>query len=146
MNLLTKHIIIFLITLLLSYILVYDLVDFFRVQKEAYFDLWERTSNHQYHIEYLSSINKMYLSILFSTLVITPVVGQIALYFELEKRRIENFFTSYSKLNIIGIVIYIFIFLFWLIKPDFKYMSVLTYITLPIFVCLLIYRYHQDAK
>ncbi len=146
MNLLTKHIIIFLITLLLSYILVYDLVDFFRVQKEAYYDLWERTSNQQYHIEYLSSINKMYLSILFSTLVITPVVGQIALYFELEKRRIENFFTSYSKLNIMGIVAYIFIFLFWLLKPDFKYMSILTYITLPIFVFLLIYRYHQDAK
>jgi hypothetical protein len=121
-------------------------VDFFRVQKEAYYDLWERTSNQQYHIEYLSSINKMYLSILFSTLVITPVVGQIALYFELEKRRIENFFTSYSKLNIMGIVAYIFIFLFWLLKPDFKYMSILTYITLPIFVFLLIYRYHQDAK
>ena len=47
-------------------------------KKEAYYDLWERTSNQQYHIEYLSSINKMYLSILFSTLVITPVVGQIA--------------------------------------------------------------------
>lgn len=146
MNLLVKHVIIFLITLILSFILVYDLVDFFSVQKDAYYQMWLSTSNNIYYKAYISSINKIYLSVLFSALVITPIVGQIALYFELEKRRIENFFTSYSKLNLVGIIVYILLFFFWLIKPDLIWLPLFTYAVLPLYIVLLVYKYNRDAK
>lgn len=146
MNPLIKHIVIFLITLILSFILIYDLVDFFNTQKDAYYQMWLSTNNNNYFKAYVSSNNKIYLSILFSSLVITPIIGQIALYFELEKRHIENFFTSYSKANLIGIVLYVLLFFFWLLKPELRWLPMFTYIVLPVYMSLLIYRFHNDAK
>ena len=102
-----KHVFLIVLILLLSYILIYDLVSFFKFQSDSYNMIYQNTANPSYLFESVSALNKMYLSIMFSSFVITPIVGQILLLFELDHKNESNFFSIYTKALIAGVLIFV---------------------------------------
>lgn len=134
------------IILLLSYLLIYDLVAYFHLESTTYQNRFLETSQPIYLFESLSSKNKMYLAILFSSYVITPIIGQILLLFELDKLRKSYMFGTYSKVNIAGVVGFICLILLWLYQHDTMLIKPLFYTSLPIYVLALIYTFHKDIS